>query len=547
MGLLCAALLAGVHGYVILGVAAIFLLGIMDDAFQLSAIIRVIVEIGAAFLVLSSGMGGVELWTPGFYVAMLWVVLVSNAVNLIDGADGVAASVVGTTTLLGGLFLLFNGNTDLAILSFSIAAVCVGFLVYNWPPASIFMGDGGSLVLGYLLAIVALEAGDIAGSGSILVQYGVAFAFVAVPFVDASFVAMVRILVGQNPAKGGTHHIHHRLRLSGFSAPQTATLLAMLAAIATSSILLAVAHPTLFGLLLAFGATALILLEALLVHHTGFLPSKDGETAERRHLLRAGRLFKRLSPAPKVVADTVVVATSAAVAGVLTGTGPLTAWGIVLVSVLFAAVKVCVMWVFGLYRHRWLTSAGTPDLLRALASIVTSSAILAVVAIVEPALGVGARFIVVDFMAATLGLIGLRIGYRAFRSVLGIQQRSGTRVLLYGAGQGGAFAVREMRLNPDRGMNAVGFLDDDPAKKNAKTYGLTVFGDLQDLSTAVRKTRAEQVVICSSKMTSEQATAVLIACQALGVPCTRMTFEFDSSVSSGDGFQMHQPAASLHD
>ena len=130
--------------------------------------------------------------------------------------------------------------------------------------------------------------------------------------------------------------------------------------------------------------------------------------------------------------------------------------------------------------------------------------------------------------------------------MLSIQKRGGVRILLYGAGQGGGFAVREMRLNPDRRMDPVGFLDDDPMKKGASTYGLTVHGDLSCLHDAVRKTRAEQVVIVSSSISTDRATDILLACRALGFPCTRMTFEFDSDISQGDGFRSMEPKASVN-
>ena len=140
--------------------------------------------------------------------------------------------------------------------------------------------------------------------------------------------------------------------------------------------------------------------------------------------------------------------------------------------------------------------------------------------------------VIVDFMAASIGLVGLRIGYRAFRSVLGIQQRRGTRVLLYGAGQGGEFAVREMRMNPAHRMNPVGFLDDDPVKKDSRNYGLRIWGGFVALEQAIRSTRAEQVVICSSKIPEDRAIVISRTCQALGIPCSRMRFSFDEQLGN---------------
>lgn len=536
-GILVAMWLAGVNALLLAGTGLIFLVGLLDDFLHLKPYVRIVFEIAAAGLALSGGIDGINPVSVAGGVALIWIVLVSNAVNLIDGADGVASSVVGAVTFIGGLFLASVGDFYMATLLWSLTAVCVGFLVFNWPPASIFMGDSGSLVLGYLLAVFALEVGYIAGPSFPGLPYVVAFSFVAVPFLDASFVAMIRILVGQNPAKGGTHHIHHRIRLAGFSAPQTASILGVLAGVIASSIFLATLQPALFVTLLPFGLVSLLLFEVLLVHHTGFLPSKSGETVERKYLQRLGRWARRVSPFPKVFADVSTVIAAALLAAVLTHSGPLSAVSVVQMLVVFAIIKLVTMWAFGLYKQQWLTSTGTPELLRTLASIMAASVLLAVIATFISTWNVGSRLILVDFMAASIGLIGLRIGYRAFRSVLGIQQRKGTRVLLYGAGVGGEFAVREMRLNESHSMN--------PMKHGARNYGLKVWGGFQHLTEAIRKTNAEQVVITTVKIPNDRALVICRACRELDIPCSRMSFSFSEQLSSGQPVEEELALAEL--
>ena len=525
-GILLAMMAWGANFYLLAGTGLIFLLGLLDDFVGLKPSIRGLLEFGAAGLAIFGGIGGIEPLSGAGLLALFWVVLVSNAINLIDGADGVSSSVVGATTLFGGLFLLSIGEPHLAILMWTLTAVCAGFLVFNWPPASIFMGDSGSLVLGYLLAILSLEVGFIAGAEYVVLPYVVAFAFVAVPFLDASFVAIIRILLGHSPAKGGTHHIHHRIRLSGFSPAQTATLLGCIAGLVVSSLFLVARQPMLFVTLLAFGLIALLLFEVLLVHYTGFLPSKQGETAEHKYLMRLGRWAKRVSPFPKVLADSIVVVSAVLVAEVLVQAGPASAGDLVPLLLVFVTVKLGVMWAFGLYKHQWLTSAGTPDLIRAIGSIMLASVILTVIMTFLPEWKVGSRMIMVDMMASSIGLVGMRIGFRAFRSVLGIQQRTGVRVLVYGAGLAGDFSVREMRLNKVHNMNPVGFLDDDPVKHGTRNYGLKVWGGIDELETAIRESRAERMVISSAKIPEDRAREICRACTELGIPCSRMRFSF---------------------
>ena len=530
-GILVSMALAGIHVYLILGTLLIFTVGLLDDFFSLPPSVRVVVELVGALLVLVGGMDYIDPFSANGLLALVWIVLVSNAINLIDGADGVAGSVVGAATLIGGLFLASIGEVQLATMMFTLTAVCVAFLFFNWPPASIFMGDSGSLVLGYLLALFSLETGHLISGDSIGLQYAVAFAFVAVPFLDASFVAMIRILVGRNPAKGGTHHIHHRIRMLGFSSRQTASVLAILAGLFVCSIFLVTREQALFLVLVLFGLTALLLFEVLLVHHTGFLPSKDGETVERQYLLRLGSLIKGFSPLPKVIADSAVVTMGVITASALTETGPTSISGDFQMVGLFVVVKLIIFWIFRLYRLQWLTNAGTPDLLRSIGAMMVGSAVLAVLAVYLPSLNVGSRLIAVDFMATSMGIIGLRVGYRAFRSVMGTQQRGGRRALIYGAGQGGGFAVREMRLNPKHKMYPIGFLDDDPIKLRSRNYGLTVLGSAMDVENVVKRVGAEQIVISTDKIEPERLQLIMDAAERMDIPCTLMQFSFDSVFS----------------
>ena len=109
-GILVAFVLAGVNSLLIAGTGLIFLVGLVDDFFHLKPTVRIVFEIGAAGLALAGGIDGIVPLSVAGCVALLWIVLVSNAVNLIDGADGVSSSVVGAVSLIGGLFLLSTGE-----------------------------------------------------------------------------------------------------------------------------------------------------------------------------------------------------------------------------------------------------------------------------------------------------------------------------------------------------------------------------------------------------------------------------------------------------
>ena len=209
---------------------AVCVLGLADDVRPLSPLLRLAAEVGAASLVVSAGarlaffgnaVDGV--------ISVLFIVLLTNAFNLLDNMDGVAAAVgVGTSASLAAGAAL-AGRGDLAVLLSALSAGCAGFLFHNWTPARIFMGDAGSLFIGFVLATTTLAVLRpcpplAVGTAALLVAF--------VPMVDTAIVLVSRHRARRPLLKGGTDHLSHRLRLLGLSGPQIALVLF---AVATST------------------------------------------------------------------------------------------------------------------------------------------------------------------------------------------------------------------------------------------------------------------------------------------------------------------------
>ncbi|PSQ84721.1 MAG: undecaprenyl/decaprenyl-phosphate alpha-N-acetylglucosaminyl 1-phosphate transferase [Bacteroidetes bacterium QH_2_63_10] len=180
--------------------------------------------LGSAVLVLSAGLlfaPAAPVWVSG-PLTLVWVLGLTNALNLLDAMDGVSASVATLAAVFFGLLAGLGGRGALAMVAATLAGTTAGFLVFNVAPARIFMGDCGSLFLGYVLAILGLGVqgtGEIAGSvlGPVLV--------LAVPIFDTTFVSITRLLRGQSVAHGGTDHTMHRLVRLGWSERQAPLLL----------------------------------------------------------------------------------------------------------------------------------------------------------------------------------------------------------------------------------------------------------------------------------------------------------------------------------
>jgi UDP-GlcNAc:undecaprenyl-phosphate GlcNAc-1-phosphate transferase len=219
IGILLAVLLvrghATTHWVIVVGAVAIWAMGTIDDRLNLPIALRVLVEIGIAVLLWQTGRG----WNvfhngpADLTLTVVWVVGVMNAFNLMDNMDGAAASVAGVSAIGAGALGLMSGDSALAALSFAVAGSCFGFLPRNLAkPARIFMGDGGSLLLGLLVARVTMAAvtQNYLGPSGVIV----AALLVGLVIFDTTLVTVSRTRAGRSVLTGGRDHLTHRLSRS---------------------------------------------------------------------------------------------------------------------------------------------------------------------------------------------------------------------------------------------------------------------------------------------------------------------------------------------
>ncbi|MFO8043455.1 MAG: MraY family glycosyltransferase [Alkalispirochaeta sp.] len=207
---------------VLAGLALVHGLGLYDDFVNLRAPLKFLVQLGAGTLVALSGallrvielpwIGTVEfpLWLA-FGFTILWVVSISNAVNLIDGADGLAGGVALFAALFMGIIALGQGSLVTAVLAFAVVGSLAGFLVYNLPPAKIFMGDSGSLSLGFILAVLPLLGLQRGEPGFMAVAPFPVLTLLYIPIVDTLLAIIRRLSRGLPVHSADREHIHHRL------------------------------------------------------------------------------------------------------------------------------------------------------------------------------------------------------------------------------------------------------------------------------------------------------------------------------------------------
>jgi UDP-GlcNAc:undecaprenyl-phosphate/decaprenyl-phosphate GlcNAc-1-phosphate transferase len=219
--------------------AVLMIVGIMDDLRNMPARYKLVIQLAVASLIVFSGvritsfnglLGIHELPISAQYsFTILAITGITNAFNLIDGIDGLAGGLGFMSLTIIGLFLTFCGDSNAAIIAFSLAGGILGFLYYNFNPARIFMGDTGSLVLGFVISVLCirlLQLNPETSATTILYHAPVfALSIVAIPVFDTLRVFAIRIWQGRSPFSPDKNHIHHLLTNNGWSHSFSAKLI----------------------------------------------------------------------------------------------------------------------------------------------------------------------------------------------------------------------------------------------------------------------------------------------------------------------------------
>lgn len=236
------------HLAVSLGISAVAFccLGVIDDRWPLSPRVKLLGQILASlpFVALNGTVNQVgflgwmiPLGPLGGAFTVLWLVACANIVNLIDGLDGLAGSIgVVAMTTIAALFV-FQGHPEKAILTTIVAGGLLGFLIHNWPPAKIFMGDAGSMTIGFLAGALSIQA---ASKTATTFTLAVPIVLMSVPIFDTTMAILRRKLTGRSIGHGDRGHIHHRLQDRGLSRQQALLAIAGISLIMAGAVLISV-------------------------------------------------------------------------------------------------------------------------------------------------------------------------------------------------------------------------------------------------------------------------------------------------------------------
>lgn len=480
----------------------LFVVGLVDDLLNIKPYQKLIGQLIGAAIIVGFGMElpltGSELLDVS--ITVFWLIGITNAINLLDNMDGLAAGIAA----IAGISLAFgfasNGQFAEATFILIFVGALIGFLFFNFNPASIFMGDCGSMFVGFLLAssvLLSTTGGRSRGVFSIL---AVPVLILFVPIFDTTFVAILRKMWGRKASQGGRDHTSHRLVALGLSE-RSAVLMIYAFAIVAGLLSQMVSQ------LRVTQSLALIVFFTIVLTIVGVYLSKvkvyeDGEfdLAKKNNAVFAflvdvsykRRIFE-------VLLDVLLITLSYYASYVLLfGTFESSSnWELFISSLpLLVVIKLFSFLVMGVYRGLWRYTS-VSDLITFVKGVGLAS-ILSVVAILllYRFENFSRAVFILDGVLLLFAIVASRLAFRMIREILPVNHsKSGRRVLIYGAGDGGEMVLRELRNNSEWDLKPVAFMDDDPLKKDKVIKGLKVYSSNDDLAALCKQMEVDDVLI----------------------------------------------------
>lgn len=278
-------------GGILIGAVIILVVGAVDDILTLPWWIKLTGQFTAALIPVLCGLrvgvltapfitvdGTINLGIFNIPITILWIIGITNAVNLIDGLDGLAVGVSGIASISMLLIAVATGNPAAALLTAAVAGGCLGFLPYNFNPARLFMGDSGSLFLGYILSCASILG---LFKFYAVISFAVPFLILGLPIFDTAAAFIRRLAKGQNPlSHGDRKHMHHRLIDMGFSQKQAVAILYSVSAILGLSAVVLTTSGELRVLILLLTVLAAGIVYIALVRKNGKKETKPEQTEE---------------------------------------------------------------------------------------------------------------------------------------------------------------------------------------------------------------------------------------------------------------------------
>ena len=484
----------------LLAAVLVFFLGLVDDFAPLRPSTKLVGELVAAAVLLMSGIG---VWLTGIYVvdvmiSLFWFIGITNALNLLDNMDGLAAGVGAIAATFMGIDFLLAGSVGLAGVAFAFTGALVGFLVHNYPPARIFMGDSGALFVGLLLAGLALSPAP-GLSRSLFAVVVVPAVVLTVPILDTTFVTVTRLLEGRAVSKGGRDHTSHGLVALGIPEDRAVWLLWGLAV--TGGFVGLVIRSTSRTVAYVLGGGLLIILTLLgLYLLTSRMSALDESDTEEEgvgpsvfdRLLRLHHRF----PVFAVLMDVALVTMAYYGAYLVRWDAeqlPAELEYFRQTLAMVVALKLVAFAICSAYAPRW-RHYSLPDVLLTIRANLLGTLLTSSVLLVVARIGLSRGVLVVDFLVCTILTIVVRVSFRFLEDATERWSVEGVPVAIIARIADAELALRALRGVSEPRLRPVAVVDRSYVGKG-RLRGYPILGGQDGIECAVRDLGVNAVVV----------------------------------------------------
>ena len=499
-----------------LGMTFLFVLGLFDDFLHIKPQTKLVGQILAATLVAFLGfrLHWFTSLTLDTMITMVWIVGVTNAFNLLDNMDGLCAGIacIAATILT---ILYWNGEPEAALIAMAIAGALAAFLVFNFKPASIFMGDCGSLTIGFSLAVLSLYYTETKPM-SVLPRIAVPVMLLLVPIFDTTLVTFIRLLSGRKASVGGRDHASHRLVLMGFSEKRAVLSLYGIGFIAGLAALFVGRSDTLTSPAVIIPVIIAILLMGIYLAQLRVYPEKEFSLLRDQPYtpVLVELTYKR--QILQVLLDLGLIAFSYYLSYRLRFSGENFPYYFQVFLNSLPTVIACKFIAFfsiGIYKGLW-GSMGSSDIVvfikaSSVATLLSVAAVTYIYRFVDFSKGI----FIIDWLLTNAFLLGTRGSFRYFTDTLKRKGLGGEKALIYGAGRGGELLLRELLNNEKLKIQPIGFIDDDKLKTGKRLGGFPILGTFEDLDRLAGKYDIGNLLISFDKRKTEKINKIKLFCR----------------------------------
>jgi UDP-GlcNAc:undecaprenyl-phosphate GlcNAc-1-phosphate transferase len=488
----------------------LFIVGLLDDIYQLKPYTKLIAQVvvAAATVYFGARLTLTDSQVINDFITIFWLVGITNAINLLDNMDGLAGGVSVISCIFLAVTFFIGGQTGEMMLPVLLGSAALGFLVFNFNPATIFMGDCGSMFLGFMLGGTALLSyGRLRNVTAVLLT---PVLILLIPIFDTCMVTVTRKLSGRPVSQGGRDHTSHRLVAMGMSERRAVIMLYFLAALSgTLAMMVRFVSPSITLIIVP----TFVLIMLFIGLYLGKVKVYDeGEQLEGNMLIRVVADFSYKRRVFEVLLDLVLVALAYYGAYLLRFDADIPEQQLAIFMKtlpLLMLIQMSMFWLGGVYRGLWRYT-GVDDLITIAKSVLAYAVISAVVVFAMYSMrGPSRAVFILNGLLLFLFVGASRLSFRLLPALVLDHKHKiapdARPVLIYGAGDGGALLIREILNNPVHHYMPVGFIDDDDRKAGKLIHGYRIFNSLE-LPNLLERHGVNEVLISSEKVSEVRLT-----------------------------------------